>query len=195
MVGWLYADLLLAIAMLFLVFNTTADLPEPTPTPAPAVTLTLPPKPTDTLTPLPMATSTDTPAPRPEPTLTSTPTPRPGGLELKEDVIELKVDIDLMLGPDGAAKRQEERNVITILQDLVRPFGDRRAGMVLAFGTARTGEAQRGEDLADVVTKLLPTAMPRMFPNTVMKPYHQLNDRTPEARGIVKMEIYWIKEQ
>jgi hypothetical protein len=52
MTGWLFADLLLALAMIFLVANSVAHVPAPPPTPTPTPAPTLTPSPTATPAPL-----------------------------------------------------------------------------------------------------------------------------------------------
>lgn len=76
--GWLFADLVLVLALVFVAVSWAddeADAIEPvaatTPTPTPT------PSPTPTPTPTPAPTATATPMPTPEPTPTPTPTPEP----------------------------------------------------------------------------------------------------------------------
>src|SRR4051794_35341427 len=72
--GWLYADLMLGLAMLFFVFNTVGPEPLPSPTVTPTRTPTPSATPTATTTSTPTPTATETPI---RPTATETPIPPP----------------------------------------------------------------------------------------------------------------------
>ncbi len=78
--GWLFADLLLGLAMLFFVFNTVGVRPTPTPgpTPTPYPTYTPGPTPTPYPTFTPGPTFTPYPTYTPGPTYTPYPTYTPG---------------------------------------------------------------------------------------------------------------------
>ena len=76
--GWLFADLMLALTLIFLASSTQASPPPtvttvPSPTPTPTVTPTLTPVPSRTLTP----TGTPTSSLTPSPTRTLVPSPTP----------------------------------------------------------------------------------------------------------------------
>lgn len=61
--GWLFADLLLGLSMIFLIATSVRAKPTPTPTTIPSPTLTM------TVTPTSSPTATITPSPKPEGTL------------------------------------------------------------------------------------------------------------------------------
>ena len=107
-VGWVFADLLLALAMLFLVANTIRIPPRPTPTPIPS------------------------------PTPTPTPSPTPNALILDPGQIRLSLttnDPDGLSRGDATAMAdlaQEIRSQITKLG-----LQSRRAGIAIAYGGAQ----------------------------------------------------------
>jgi biopolymer transport protein ExbD len=108
-IGWLFADLLLALAMLFLVANTITT-PRPTPTP--------------------------TPTTRPKPTPTPTPTPRPTPtpilrLETKPQRITITVDSQGLIANSSTAVADVKQKIQaqTSLQG-------RRAGLVIVYSGA-----------------------------------------------------------
>jgi hypothetical protein len=111
--GWLFADLLLALAVIFLTStNVIAVRPIPTPTP--------------TVTPSP----TPIPSPTPTPTVVPTAAPQPR-LELNKHRLQLTVDSNGLLNDSPSA--------IANLQQQVRQqafLRGRTVGLVIAYGGA-----------------------------------------------------------
>lgn len=217
--GWLFADLLLGIAMLFLASTPGAPLRI---TPVPTVTPTLTSTPTATATTTPTATATTTPAPTKTPsaaltptatptlTPTSTPTltPTPAqvldqqafrmGSEASDDAALFKVDADKLLKGNAAAREQERERIRAYLHGVFDPLvGKRKAGFVLTFGTSPDGA--EGNQLALEVNKLLiedPTlpgqpSLKLLFGGAIFRNYHILAENQPTRRGDIEMEIYF----
>lgn len=180
--GWLFADLLLGLAMLFFVFNTVGTKPTPPPhptyTPLPTYTPVPTQTPRPTYTPLapqrPASTYTPLPTYTPVPTYTPLPTPQREGVEQVAETFTLEA------GRDKAEQ----------IRELFAPFeGERRAGFVLIFGNAPTIEA--GNDLARETEQLLPQVVPAVFGEAGMKALHYV--REDGAReGDVDLEIYFL---
>jgi hypothetical protein len=118
-VGWLFADLLFALAMLFLLSNTLGMAPIPTPTPKPVVTSIIP-----------------------------TPTPTTGGILLEKQRVELTLAVNnpyaLSQGdPQAKADLAQE-----ISQQLTQKgLQNRRAGLSIVYGGAGN-DSQISEALA-----------------------------------------------
>lgn len=180
--GWLFADLLLGLAMLFFVFNTVGTKPTPPPratyTPLPTYTPAPTYTPRPTYTPLrqepPRRTYTPLPTYTPAPTYTPLPTPQHEGVEQVAEIFTLV---------DGRDKGEQ-------IRELFSPYvGERRAGFVLIFGNAPTIEG--GNTLAREVERLLPAVVPEVFGDAGMKALHYL--RADGSReGEVDLEIYFL---
>lgn len=209
--GWLFADLLLGIAMLFLASTPGAPLRltpvptvTPTPTATPTATATTTPAPTNT----PSATLTPTATPTLTPTSTPTLTPTPAqvldqqafkmGGEASDDAALFKVDADKLLRGNAAAREQERERIRAYLHLIFDPLvGKRKAGFVLTFGTSPDGA--EGNQLALEVNKLLieePTqpgqpSLKLLFGGAIFRNYHILAENQPARRGDIEMEIYF----
>ena len=199
--GWLYADLLLGMAMLFLLFGTvgtpilTVTPYTLTPVITPSATATK--TPTSTTTPIKqtVAPPSSTPTPSPTPTNTYTPTPsstpeRTGGLSPNPEEIQFQVNIDLLLA-NNQAETQRVRNIIN---SQLGNFSNRRAGIVITFGTTLSRDPQKGQELAETINDLLRSTLPDTFRNTVFKDFHNLTLRQDYV-GIVNLEISWGLER
>jgi hypothetical protein len=129
-VGWLFADMLLVLAMIFLAVNTF-----------------LPVKPKVTLTPTPTR----------HPTHTPTPTPTPNALLLDKQKVRLiltGINPDLLSAGDRGAISDLE----TKIKDQMTQKGmqNRRAGIAIAYGGADDfSQAERGTLVAAEVYKVL----------------------------------------
>ena len=189
--GWLFADLLLGLSMIFLVSNTQAS--EVTPTPSMTSTPTSTSTSTQTRTPTQTSTTTETfiliiggsptatPTVSPHPTDTSTPTatltptatatPTPTGTPspvpppklIQEPVVEtLQVDPERLFASNEATRAQEEDQVKEQIRALFeRHVGTRRAGIVLSFGLSDS--PSQGNRLALVANELLSETLPTVF--------------------------------
>src|SRR5947209_782920 len=111
--GWLFADLLLALVVIFLAANTVGVKPQPIPTPTP--------------TPTPTATATPTPTPTPT-AITPTPLPR---LELSKNRVIVSIDANGLLNNTPGAINDLKQKIRA--QALLR---GRTAGLVIAYGGA-----------------------------------------------------------
>jgi hypothetical protein len=146
--GWLFADLLLGLAMLYFAVGTSAAPPIPPPTPTP------------TATPLPVPTATPGPTDTPVPTPTPTPTPVPPARTcLDQQVVRRTVRFNA-----GALDAPTTRDAaLTDLQNaLAAAFAPeiaagRAAGVVLTFGGARGVTPERGNQYAAYVNRALRT--------------------------------------
>lgn len=218
--GWLFADLLLGVAVLFLAstlgMNPNVLIPPTatptrtfTPTPTPTVTRT----PTATPTSTPTATSTATPTPTQTPTATPSPTNSPTWTPIPEQILDkesfkidadgnvapMTVDLDAFVGDRGRdAQAKEQRRFKQWLMDTLLPFADRKAGVVLTFGVS--SNKNEGPRLAREVNALL-RAMPepgdtvdlnKIFRGAVFRDYLDLG---PQPRGTVLMEIFFVTKQ
>jgi hypothetical protein len=182
--GWLFADLLLGLAMLFFVFNTvgTLEAAQPTPTPTPTTT--------PTTTPTSTPTATPTPTSRPTATATPTPyaTPTPSTVLEREPVtISTRVDAVLLLRGDSAETARLRAELNRLLGQYV---GRRRAGIVLTFGGSP--DFVEGEKIAAVVNQLLETTLPGVFAGSVRRNFHNIYP-DPSRRGEVELEIYMLR--
>ena len=177
--GWLFADLMLGIGMLFLISSTTATGPLVIKTPTPLLTVTLVAH--GTVLPVESLTATFTPSPTPTatltPTATATPTPTlmptaepPTALRDASTSITITVDAPGLLAgyPDA---QQALLNTLR-RQENLGDWKDSRAGMVLTFGG--TTDASYGSMVAEKVNALLPQVFPdrpRLFKDARMKNY------------------------
>lgn len=130
--GWLFADMLLALAMLFLVSNTIGIHP-PAPTPTP------------TRAPTPLA-ATPTRAPTPTPT----PIPVPH-LEQTPHRFKINVDANALLSSNRSSTNAVVLQVKT--QSFLR---GRRAGLAIVYGGAPDDtQIKRADDIANKVYDIL----------------------------------------
>ncbi len=113
--GWLFADLLLALTILFLVANTFVQIPPPPPV------CGLPPA-----TPIPGCIT-----PTPTATPTPTPTPVPPPLNLQPIIVSVTVNHQLLLSGDTG-----ELNRLRTYMETYPGLPGRSAGLVLDFAGA-----------------------------------------------------------
>lgn len=136
-VGWLFADLLLALAMLFLIANTIA----------PARPVLIP---------------TPTPTPRLTPTRAPTPTPTPNALLLDQDRVTLQID---NINPDGLSASPADAGSVSDLKQKIQAqvtakgLQGRRAGIAIAYGGVGSNpsgpQIDQGTSVATEVYKVL----------------------------------------
>ena len=184
--GWVFADLLLALAMLFFAVNTRGTLPPPPPPPptgTPTVTMTSTATPTTTPTATPTRTPTATPVPTqtrtPAPTATATPTPTPvPQLVIARDPCE--VTVALPVNRQEAEARLRER--------LGRFPDGQKAGLVLTFGKATTDAA--GKQLAAEANVLLRQALPEVFGEATLRNMHWVAPGPEGQRREVYFEVF-----
>jgi hypothetical protein len=165
--GWLFADLMLALTMAFLVANTVVHAPPPVPKPAP--------KP---------ATS---PTPRPSPSPTRQPEP---ALDLGYVTVELRVDSQGLLNNDPNAMASVRRQIRG--QSKLR---GRHAGLVLAFDgdNGDPGIDSTSLKIAGKVNEVLASmgSQGYVFRNTAYRSFIGRN----VSPDIVDVDIYLFKQQ
>lgn len=131
--GWLFADLLLALAVIFLSAYTVGVKPKAIATPVPTVTIV------PTLSPSPIPTF-----------VTPTPTPLPR-LELDPHRVTLPIDPNGLLNNSPAAINQLKQEVRALV--LLR---GRSVGLVIAYGGAPTvNDIGRAQQIATNVMNVL----------------------------------------
>jgi hypothetical protein len=125
--GWLFADMLLVLTMLFLA-STSFVLPKPPSTPTPTI-----------VTPDPTLT-----------TMTPTPTPAP---HLEQNYHRFKIQVD----PNGLLQNNPNATNAVIQQVTAQPFlRGRQAGLMIAYGGAPDdSQIGRAEDIANRVYNIL----------------------------------------
>ena len=203
--GWVYADLLLGLMILFLVSTKGVDpvtlVPTMTPTPTATSTPTVSPSPTRTATRLPVLTSTptgtlspsSTPVPTDTPTPTATPTTVVVGVSKVAFETVLRVKQDLLPGffaNDAQALKAVDAHLTPQIRHCFESLsGKASAGIVLAFGA--NADAGRGNRLAAAATKILLREYPDLFRNALVYNYHELTTR-PADIGTISLKIHFI---
>jgi len=177
--GWLFADLLLALAMLFLIANT----------------VTLPKPPTVAVKP----TATPTPTLAPTPTFTPTPSPTP---VLGQRVLEsqfCRITLTDSSQPDTLANNFDFAK--TTIEPQINGIGflkGRKVGTVIAFGgvddVTNPNDQTRGVGMASQVYKVLQD-MEASNPNS---PFHGASYYDPlftgyTGSGNIRVDIYLVE--
>lgn len=218
--GWLFADLLLGLVVIFLAgtrgaspieiaaltpsSTPTETIPMPTFTPYPTYTPGPSPTPYPTYTPGPSPTPypTYTPGPSPTayPTYTPWPTPRPSvtivqaqavGLDQSPYAVTLRTDPVLFLSANASDKRAAESQFRSQIHACLDSAASARTGLVL--GTGYNPDTTNGHTLARRAMAILREEMPAVFANTVQKDYHALTD-DPLLNGLVTLEMYFVAD-
>ncbi|MGB8646365.1 MAG: hypothetical protein WCF84_14095 [Anaerolineae bacterium] len=190
--GWLFADLLLGLTMVFMVSMPTVKL---TPTATLVPTITVIPTPTATLTATPMAMSTPTRTA----TLTATPTATPtvlgtevpNGLNPVPVTRTYHVNIAPFLGTSDFYKQIERERILGLLRYDLSPFSGKHAGFVLTFGTVSASRPSDGNQIAEEVNALLKRALPDIFGAAAAEGYHNLSADSSQF-GDVEVRIYFM---
>jgi len=152
--GWLFADLLLGLMVVFLGSTPSVDPVLLLPSPTATFTAT----PTHTATPTPTATATATPTLTPTPTAT----PTPCAVTVSPD----KFSKRLAGGPGGTDTPSE------LLRAEFEQFRDSQAGIVLTFGH---GGPDEGVKRAARINAVLRREMPTLFTeSTAMENFFQV---------------------
>lgn len=179
--GWLFADLLLGMAMFFLVANSSGTRqPLATPTITPTATVT--PRP-----PLPTSPPMPTPYPTPTPFV---------ALSQEPYKISVATSLDVMLTGSSSPGGQRERvRVQSVLKEsLSEKCQQVKAGMVLIFGHA--ADSRQGDRLAAVVSEILQTEEIDQLcrtRNAVLREFHWI-DSAAANRGLVDVEVYFFNQ-
>jgi len=137
--GWLFADLLLALAVFFLAASPAGSSPTPTPAPTP--------------TPTPEYSPYRTPSMSPSPTASPTPRPTPcrNTVQLRKNLVTVPAIRPGLMATDAAIRRAFSK------------WKDQRIGLLLTFGHGATPGA--GVTMAERVNALVK----RSFPNAITK--------------------------
>lgn len=190
MAGWLFADLLLGLAMLFLVFNTVGEKTTPLSTLTPSPTLS----PTSAIQKInktdvpnnvePITRSTVTPTkfvtPLPEVTATAQ-----IGLDLTPSLVSVSVDSQKILNGD----LDEIENLRSQIRYKIGDFQEKRVGLVITLGYHQT--VGGGMKLAKLGNEVLLDLYPEVFGRSVMKPFwYSLDEYHPT--GTITFEIYFF---
>jgi hypothetical protein len=181
--GWLFADLMLALMVLFLASNTVtgpiAALSTSTATETPSPTVTSTPTPSPSATPTrtdtpfkgrtatftPSATPTGTSTPTATATSTATRTPSPTSIPCQLTLVLRKHALTVAGSANGNGPSAAQ------LRKAFAPFHGQRLGLLLTFGHAP--QPAQGETLASTVNKQLATLLPDLFtPATIRESYH-----------------------
>lgn len=187
--GWLIADLLLALAMIFFVFNTVGVYSEETATPiamretaTPTVTMTVTAEPTIT-TPKPVGVvnikDTSTPIPTPTPYVS---------LDLNPSYVTLRIDPAKLLSNSEYNRSQISKALSNAFVD----YKNKRAGLVITLGYHP--ESPNGYSMANRANTILAETYPEVFGGAVMKGFWWLNDPVNPA-GTLKFEVYFFIDE
>jgi len=192
--GWVFADLLLGLMMIFLVTargappSTPSIPPTDTPTPTPTPTHTSTPAVTGSDSPTPTWTRTHTPTPTlSRPTDSPIPPTNTPQVSISQKSIEFSFSVDYDKLLNSAERDAEFERVKGTVNSLLKSrFNERqRAGIVLTFA----GGPKSNEDsqIARAVNGWLPAQMPTLFDDgTVFRPFIDLT----RPRGTVLVEVY-----
>jgi hypothetical protein len=163
--GWLFADLLVAMTVIFMASTGGVQARHVRPT------------------------ATATPKPKTKPT--PVPTARPLGIRRKADVWYLPVNSDAIIARNPAEIHRVDGLIARHFAAAARTR--RRAGLVLSFGIIPLNTppllADRGNLAAERVNTELSTTLHRVFGGAVMRGYHDLTDSNA---GTVRIEVYWF---
>lgn len=190
--GWLFADLLLGLSMVFLAASLS------TPFVSNTITLTATITPTETPTSTPQKTNTTVIMTRTAsatnviPSLTTVPTstiiPSPStiqriGLETTPVIISISVSPEDFL----AGKFDSVSSFKNKADRILSQYKDRRVGLVITLGYH--DEVRNGVRLAAKANQVLASSYPHMFDNAVTKEFWYSLD-TNHPAGTIVMEVY-----
>jgi hypothetical protein len=186
--GWIFADLMLALAMLFFSANTRGVIPPPTSTvtstPTSTTTSTLTPTITSTATQTPIYSPTATPSRTPSPTVTPTATftPTPVRLQVIEKT-QCTVDLTQNQWLDPNQLRAG-------IQQQCPGKAGKKAGLVLTFGKAVVND--QGVGIARQVNQALPAADPDTFGDASFQAmFYELSPGQAGDTGGVQLWIFY----
>lgn len=182
--GWLFADLLLGLAMLFLVFNTVGSSAALIPTPTVTRTPTLLPTTTANVTTPVVLSPTATPQPTRTPTLPPAPTEQIG---LDTEAYQCVFTLD----PDGLYNDRP-----TVISQMRAHFdrcfeskiGTRVAGAVITLGYHSSTNS--GYSLATRVNQELAATYPEMFTGSVMRSFGWYSSSL-QQQGLFQIDVYF----
>jgi len=193
--GWLFADLLLGLAMLFITSMVGLSIPAPGPTWIATLTQTATSTRTATSTAtLALVPRTGTPGGQ---GVMPTPTPTPGfGLNSTPFTVTWRVDPALMPGiaanPNSPAAATARDQLAQQVRECFQKFGGKaRAGIVLNFGG--NPSTTTGNQLAGILSASLRREFPNVFSpdQTAFKDMHAAENH-PLVNGTVETEVYFV---
>lgn len=182
--GWLFADLLLGIGLLFFVADSKGAPFMPAP---PTVTATASP------TLPPWVTLTATPSLTPSPT--ATPVGTPGtkiGLNQIPYRVILRTDPELFLRGKTDKRGTAEKRFQDQIQECFGRTRNSRVGLVLATGS--NPDASNGRRFAQSAINLLKQYGAPFESSTVYKDYFNLSGDDPSSNGTVELEVFYIED-
>jgi len=201
-VGWLFADLLLGLMIIFLVAIpgtpgalVTPERRDPT-REARILALTQTaralPSPTISRTPLQTPTPSRTPTPSPTPTPSRTPTPSPTPTTIPIRTLEqrsVEFVFQVAVGPFSRRDRAETNRVREAIRRDLASLKGKKAGFVLTFSRAPQRIAT---ELSRTMNELLRETLPDIFTSgTIMRDYIEIdNNNTTQAAITIEVFIY-----
>lgn len=179
--GWLFADLLLGIGLLFFVADSKCAPITPTPTSTATATAlpTLPPGVTPTITPSPTATPLGTPGTK-------------IGLNQIPYRVILRTDPELFLRGKTDKRGTAEKRFQDQIQECFNRTRNSRVGLVLATGS--NPDSANGRRFALSAIDILKKYGAPFEQSTVYKDYFNLSGDDPSLNGTVELEVYYIED-
>jgi hypothetical protein len=175
--GWLFADLLLALFVVFLGAQGGAALGAL-------------PKDSGSSTGGASATPTSTTTTEVATTTTTAPPPaKPAGVETTPYKFEVQTNEAALTGPDGPAKDAERQRIADEVITKLRADGriDRRAGFVLTFGVNPT--VGQGQVLAAAFNETLKMKVTSVFGSAALRNFDY---RSSAGQGQARVEVYFL---
>lgn len=165
--GWLYTDLLLGLAVVFLAMvPVTMGTPEPEPS----------------------EEIVSTPTPTPTPTETEATEPQLAacrGLSPEDEIVRVAISADL---PDEDLRATFEGMAAEGLQRVGHP-ADADFGFLIAFGQGPSSQLGAARERARVMSERLRSLLPDRFENAAVRAYWSGGTSTP----VVELELFpWI---
>lgn len=174
--GWLFADLMLAVALLFFAASSAGSITPITPTPT---------------SPSSATTAGSSPSPShssPPPSPTSIPeTPTPAATCV--NAVGLDDPITRRVGPGGRDEPPGADQLIAAFEG----FSGSTIGLVLAIGYTETPIPRRGADYALSAVARLRSALPELFSPITQEQYFAKINTSPNGR--VEMRVFLISSQ
>lgn len=151
--GWLYADLLLALMVIFLVTSATGVVrtqPKAPPTPTPTIT--------------------------PTPTLTPTPSPTPPPRSISKNPLTVSgafhIDVAALRGQKGAAAQRNELNKVGHeVHRAMRFLGNQQVGVLLTFVHITLADTGDGVPAAKQINDVIRKELPYNFQDASLTPF------------------------
>jgi len=179
MAGWLFADLLLGLSMLFLIANTVGPKPLPTPTFTPTPTYTITPSPSMTLTPtIAIFGENGTQfVPSSTPTLTTTPLGMVGLSSPQCYAVYLTSTNNVA----------QQKAILDELKKILPDDEDKKAGMIIVWGNG--GDSLEGRRIAQQVGALIKRELDDSFDENTQQKFLFL-DTGDKMRVLI--EVYFF---